>query len=431
MRVDARITAPGQVRKCYNTSMKAYLITIGDEILLGQILDTNSRYMAAELARRGIDTVAMQSISDEPQAICRAVDEAFKQADVVLVTGGLGPTKDDVTKKTLAEYFGTPLVFNEQASKWVEQVLAHYPRVHLNEYNKSQAWLPAACTPLHNTKGTASGMWFERDGKILISLPGVPFEMEQLMTDEVLPRLEKCLAGDLVRYQMITVFNEPESELAMELNDFEKQLPPGLKLAYLPAPGFVRLRLTAKGTVALQEQWEKLLALLQGKQTANLPEHAENYFVYELAKTGVTVATAESCTGGNIAHLITQVPGASAYYLGGIVSYANEVKVNVLGVSNEDLQKYGAVSKAVAVQMAAGARKITGADWAVSTTGIAGPDGGTAEKPVGTVWIGVAGPNGAYAQQFHFASVRERNIAKASFKALELLLENIRAFQKK
>ena len=406
--------------------MKAYLITIGDEILLGQILDTNSRYMAVALARRGIDTVAMQSISDEPQVIRAAVETALKQSDVVLMTGGLGPTKDDVTKKTLADYFGTELVFNEQVYTWVEEVLANYPRAHLNQYNKSQALLPKNCTPLRNQKGTASGMWFEQKGKILISLPGVPFEMEQLMTDEVLPRLEKRLAGDLVRYKTLTVFDVLESELALELSEFEQQLPPHIKLAYLPSPGFVRLRLTSKGKAPLEEEWKKLNVLLSGKRVAQVEEKAENYFISEIAKAGVTVATAESCTGGNIAHLITQVPGASAYFLGGIVSYANEVKINVLGVSAQDLQKYGAVSEAVAVQMAQGARQVTGADWAVSTTGIAGPDGGTPQKPVGTVWIAVAGPGGTYAECFHFAFARERNIGKASFKALELLSDHIR-----
>lgn len=407
-------------------TMKAFIITIGDEILLGQITDTNSRYAAAALVRRGIDIIEMQSISDDPQAITHAVQRALAKADIVLVTGGLGPTKDDLTKKTLAAYFGSELVFNEQAYRWVEQVLAHYPRANMNAYNKNQALLPSNCIALHNKKGTASGMWFEREGKILVSLPGVPFEMEQILTDEVLPRLEKYLAGDLVRYYMLTVFDVPESELAMQLQTYEEQLPKGLKLAYLPAAGFVRLRLTAKGNtgvVQLDHQYEQLKAALSGLQVAEETERPENYFAQEIARLGITVATAESCTGGNIAHLITQVPGASAYFLGGVVSYANEVKVNVLGVSADDLKQYGAVSEPVALQMAQGVRRITGADWAVSTTGVAGPDGGTKEKPVGTVWIAVAGPRAAFSRQFHFASTRERNIGKASFKALELLVQ--------
>ncbi len=410
--------------------MKAFIVTIGDEILLGQILDTNSQYAAKALARIGIDTVAMSSIADEPQAIVQAVDAAFKQAQVVIVTGGLGPTKDDLTKKTLADYFGSKLVFNEQAYAWVQEVLECYPRTTMNEYNKNQALLPDNCIALHNKKGTASGMWFEKEGKILVSLPGVPFEMEQLMQDEVLPRLIKRLDKDLVRYEMLTVFEVPESELAVRLESYEEQLPAALKLAYLPSPGFVRLRLTAKGVEGekqLAAQWGKLKTVLEGLRYAENADKPENYFAAQISKLGVTIATAESCTGGNVAHLITAVPGSSAYFLGGIVSYANEVKINVLGVSAADLQKYGAVSEPVALQMALGARKVTGANWAVSTTGIAGPDGGTKEKPVGTVWIAVAGPKGAKAQEFHFASTRERNIAKASVKALDWLLEEIKA----
>ena len=412
--------------------MKAFIITIGDEILLGQILDTNSQYAAKALAHIGIDTVGMSSISDNPSAIVSAVKSAMQQAQVVLITGGLGPTKDDLTKKTLADFFGGKLVFNEQAYQWVEQVLECYPRAMMNEYNKSQAWLPDNCIALRNQKGTASGMWFEQDGKIVISLPGVPFEMQQLMQDEVLPRLAKRLDKDLVRYEMLTVFDVLESMLAMHLRNYEEQLPETLSLAYLPSPGFVRLRLTAKGIEGgkqLAAQWAKLQAALDGFNFAQIEEKPENYFAAQISKLGVKIATAESCTGGNIAHLITAVPGSSAYFLGGIVSYANEVKINVLGVSAEDLKKYGAVSEPVALQMAQGARKVTGADWAVSTTGIAGPDGGTPQKPVGTVWIAIAGPNGAKAQELHFASTRERNIAKASVKALDWLLEEIKASQ--
>lgn len=408
--------------------MKAIIITIGDEILLGQILNTNSRYMANALAQSGIETLQMESISDQPQAIFNAVDRALKRADVVLLTGGLGPTKDDVTKKTLADYFHTPLVFNEQAYQWVQEVLSHYPRAHMNEYNKNQALLPQACTALRNQKGTASGMWFERAGKILVSLPGVPFEMEYLMQAEVLPRLTAKLGEDLVRYKMLTVFEVPESELAISLKGFEDTLPPQLGLAYLPSPGFVKLRLTIKGTDSqnlLQTYWEGLKKTLAGKHITEENEKPENYWVAQLAACGVSVATAESCTGGNIAQIITSVAGASDYFLGGIVAYANEVKINVLGVAAQDLKKHGAVSEPVAFQMAQGARRATGAEWAVSTTGVAGPSGGTPQKPVGTVWIGVAGPKGAFAQEFHFASTRERNIAKASIKALELLVSAI------
>lgn len=408
--------------------MKAAIITIGDEILLGQILDTNSRFAAAQLAQLGIDTVRMESISDQPDIIRRTVDRALQEADLVVVTGGLGPTKDDVTKKTLADYFGMKLVFHAQAYAWVEEFLSHYPRARMNEYNRGQAMLPDGCTVLHNRKGTASGMWFERDGKVLISLPGVPFEAEDLLTAEVLPRLQGRLGRDLVRYKMLTVFDVPEAELALSLRRYEETLPPELSLAYLPSAGFVRLRLTARSEgVDLEKFWTDLTAALAGKRWKENAGNVspETSLVHTLAKLGVTVATAESCTGGNIARLITAVPGASAYFLGGVVAYANEVKTQVLEVRAKDLAQYGAVSEAVAVQMAHGARKRTGAQWAVSTTGIAGPEGGAAEKPVGTVWIGVAGPHGARAQEFHFSATRERNIARASLKALELLVQCI------
>lgn len=405
--------------------MKAIIITIGDEILLGQILDTNSRFAARELARLGVETVRMESVSDKPEEIRLAADAALKEADLVILTGGLGPTKDDLTKKTLADYFGTRLVFHEQAYRWVEEFLSHYPQGSMNEYNRSQAMLPEQCVILHNRKGTASGMWFEREGKVLVSLPGVPFEAEHLICDEVIPRMEKRLGGDLIRYKILTVFGVPEAELALSLRGYEENLPEELGLAYLPSSGYVRLRLTGKVPVqTLQQYWTELKKALSGRKYSEAEQGApEEGFVKKIAACGVRVATAESCTGGNIARLITSVPGASAYFMGGVVAYANEVKINALGVSPEDLQKYGAVSEAVAKQMAAGVRKLTGADYAVSTTGVAGPDGGTKEKPVGTVWIGVAGPQGAYAQEFHFSATRERNVAKASAKALEILLE--------
>lgn len=408
--------------------MKAIIITIGDEILLGQILDTNSRYIADCLARIGIETVRMYSISDTAPDIKHTIDEALQACDLCLVTGGLGPTKDDITKKTLAEYFSTELIFHEEAYKWVSDFVAHYPHAAMNKYNKSQAYLPKDCTVLQNQKGTACGMWFERGEKVLISLPGVPFEAEHLMQMQVLPRLIKRLSGNLLKYKMLTVFDVAESALAVDLKQYEDCLLDGLSLAYLPSPALVRLRLTAKGAAVeqLEAFWEKLVCALKGKNFSLAPcATAQEIFAEEIKKYKVTVSTAESCTGGNVAHLITAQAGASAYFLGGVVSYANEVKENLLGVSAQDLAKYGAVSEAVAVQMATGVRRATGADYAVSTTGVAGPTGGTAQKPVGTVWIGVAGPKGAWAREFHFSATRERNIAKASAKALELLLQEI------
>ena len=404
--------------------MKAAIITIGDEILLGQITDTNSRYIAQELASLGIETAVMYTVADSRADIINALQRALSRAELVLITGGLGPTKDDLTKKTLADFFSAPLEFNPQVYAWLEEMLLPR-RGEINAYNKTQAYLPKGCRVLRNRRGTASGMWFEKDGKVLVSLPGVPFETEYLVPAEVLPRLKEKFHDLLLRYRMVTVYDIPEAELAMKLAAFEKTLTPGLSLAYLPSAGFVRLRLTAKGAAVdeLDVRFETLLQELKGlPYEEQHGQTTEEEIARRLRQAHTTVACAESCTGGNIAHLITSVPGASAYFLGGVVSYSNEVKKNVLGVRSEDLEKYGAVSEAVAVQMAQGARRVTGAQWAVSTTGIAGPDGGTPEKPVGTVWIGVAGPNGAKAQKFVFSHTRERNIGRASVKALQLLL---------
>ena len=407
--------------------MKAVIITIGDEILLGQILDTNSRFIARELAKLGAETVQMRSVSDEKKAIWQAVDDAFAAADAVFVTGGLGPTKDDLTKTVLAEYFGTELAFNKQVYAWLEEMFAANPQ-RLNAYNKSQALLPKTCIPLRNLRGTASGMWFEKNGKVLVSLPGVPFETEYLFPAEVLPRLKTQFRDLLLQYRMAVVYHIPEAELAMKLAEYEKQLPDGISLAYLPAVGYVRLRLTAKGAAVeqLNTYWRGLRQALNGLSAEELHEEAaEDALIRQIAQSGATVACAESCTGGNIAHLITTVPGASAFFLGGVVAYSNEVKKRVLGVQPADLEKYGAVSEPVALQMAQGVRRLTGAQWAVATTGVAGPDGGTPQKPVGTVWIAVAGPQGARAEKFLFSHTRQRNIGRASVQALLLLLREM------
>ena len=406
--------------------MKAVIITIGDEILLGQILDTNSRFIARQLTNMGAETTEMRSVADERNAIVRAINDAFLRADVVLLTGGLGPTKDDITKKTLAEYFDTPLEYNAEAGKWLEEMFAAHPE-RMNAYNKSQAVLPKACIPLHNAKGTASGMWFEKKKKVLVSLPGVPFETEYLMREEVLPRLKEKYTDWLLRYKVVTVYEITESELAERLAAFEEKLPENTGLAYLPSPEFVRLRLTAKGPQAaegLKDVFNTLLDELAGlKFEVDRGETLAEEMARRFRAAGVTIACAESCTGGNIAHIITSIAGSSAYFLGAIVSYSNEVKKHVLGVNAQDLEKFGAVSEAVALQMAQGARKITGADYAVSTTGIAGPDGGTKEKPVGTIWMAVAGPNTLKAQKVVISHTRERNIGRGSFYALQMLLD--------
>ena len=399
--------------------MKAAIITIGDEILLGQILDTNSRFIARELTKLGAETIEMRSVSDERDEILRALTDTLHKADVVILTGGLGPTKDDITKNALAEFFHTALEFNPQVYGWLKELFSADPG-RLNAYNKTQALLPKTCEPLRNIKGTACGMWFEQKGKVVVSLPGVPFEAEHLMMTEVLPRLKTRFSDLQLAYQSITVYDIPEAELAMRLAGFEKELPTAVKLAYLPSPGIVRLRLTS-GRGKLEPWIEMLRKHLEGLTFTEGERTPEEEIASCLRMSNKTITCAESCTGGNIAHQITEVPGASAYFKGGIVAYSNDVKMQVLGVSKTDLEKYGAVSEPVALQMAQGARRVTGADYAVATTGIAGPSGGTPEKPVGTVWIAVAGPKGAQAKKFLFSRTRERTIGKASVTALHWL----------
>ena len=408
--------------------MKAAILTIGDEILLGQILDTNSQYIARELTQLGAQTVQMRSVADTQEAILQALTQLTQQADVVIITGGLGPTRDDMTKNALAEFFHTQLVFNPQVYSWLEEMFAAAP-ARLNAYNKTQALLPANCLPLRNIKGTACGMWFEQDGKIIVSLPGVPFETQYLLPAEVLPRLKEKFTDLTLSYRLFTVFGITEADLAMRLAAFEDALPSDISLAYLPSAEYIRLRLTTQsaGETALDNYGEKLRDALGGLSFTEGELAPTQHGVSLLAQQGYTVACAESCTGGNIAHLITQFPGASAYFLGGVVAYANEVKTNVLGVRAEDIAQHGAVSETVALQMARGVRQITGADFAVATTGVAGPAGGTPQKPVGTVWIAVAGPHGATAEKFLFSTTRERNIAKASLAAVRLLLQAMQA----
>ncbi len=411
--------------------MNAIIITIGDEILMGQILDTNSQYIARRLTEIGVEVTEELSIPDKREEIYETVDYAMQEADLIFVTGGLGPTKDDVTKKVLAEYFGSRLVFNPQAMEWLEELLRNR-NLPMNENNKSQAFLPDNCRLLRNFKGTASGMWFERGWKSLISMPGVPFEMEHLMDMYVIPELKAKYPHLQLEYRMLKVYDVAESQLAHHLEMWEDALPDGLKLAYLPSPGMVKLRVTAngEGIKQLEERYESLKEVLTGMRYTEGDDALEKQMGKVLRKKGMTIATAESCTGGEIARLITSVPGSSEYFKGTVVAYANDVKIRVLGVAAEDIEKEGAVSEKVVLQMAEGVRKLMQANYAVSTSGVAGPDGGTPEKPVGTVWIGIATPKRTFARKFVFSFTRERNIAKAAAKALELLMLEVENVEK-
>ena len=414
--------------------MNASIITIGDEILIGQIVDTNSVSIARHLNGAGIVVREKLSIGDDREQIVAAVRRALGQSQVVVITGGLGPTKDDITKKTLAEMFGSELVCDSAVAAHVERMLAARGIV-FNELNRSQALVPACCTVLFNAHGTAPGMWFEQEGRVVVSLPGVPFEMEHLMQDEVMPRLKARFALRQIVHRTLITSGLAESMLAERIEAWENALPSYLKLAYLPNPGAVRLRLSAyevEGESVAREierQFEELRTMIPeyvvGYETATVQELVHN----TLTERGLTLAVAESCTGGVIASRFTAMPGASAYFLCGVVSYSNEAKAGVLGVDPAAIREFGAVSEPVARQMAEGVRRICGADFAVATTGIAGPTGGSDEKPVGTVWIAVATPRSTVAVCRQCGTDRGQIIDRASSYAISLLREELLNFE--
>ncbi len=411
--------------------MKATILTIGDEILIGQITDTNTASIARHLNSAGISILEKASIGDNREQIISRVSRAMHATDLVIITGGLGPTKDDITKKTLAEMFHSRLVNDEKVARHVEHMLTSRGIVY-NALNQGQSLVPECCQVLFNDHGTAPGMWFEEEGCIIVSLPGVPFEMEHLMQDKVMPRLrERFHLHEIVHRTLITA-GLAESMLAERIAAWEDALPDYLHLAYLPNPGAVRLRLSAYDVDGrevrreIDEQFDALKRIIPeyilGFDNTSLEKQVHD----ELVKRGKTLAVAESCTGGKIASRFTAMPGASAYLLAGVVSYSNEAKHNILGVSNDDLERYGAVSEQVARQMAEGVRRITGADYAISTTGIAGPTGGCAEKPVGTVWMAVASAKGTTAVVKQCGTDRGQVIDRASSFAITFLRDLLR-----
>lgn len=411
--------------------MKATIITIGDEILIGQILDTNSRYISRSLNAHGIVVAERTSIGDNRTQIVETLDRALSQSEIVIITGGLGPTKDDITKHTLCDYFGSVLRYDEVEAEHIRSLLA-VRGIAFNDLNRGQAMVPECCTVLHNAHGTAPGMWFEREGKVIISLPGVPFEMQHLIDEEVMPRLQHHFdLREIVHRTMIT-FGIAESLLAERIASWEEALPEYLHLAYLPAANVVRLRLSAyevegaKVREEIERQFNLLHAIIPdniaGYEEASVEELVHN----TLRQRGATLAVAESCTGGAIASKFTAQAGASAYFLCGVVSYSNESKCNVLGVNMSDIAQYGAVSEQVAIAMARGARVISGSDFAISTTGIAGPSGGSAEKPVGTVWIGVATPERCFAVCRNCGTDRSQIISRATAYAIAMLYDELR-----
>lgn len=409
--------------------MLAEIITIGDEILIGQIVDTNSAWIAQELNAIGISVKQISSVSDDRQHILNALAEAHQRADVILITGGLGPTKDDITKKTLAEYFGVRLIENKAALENVENIFRRLRGsfTELLDVNKHQALVPENCEVILNRNGTAPGMWFYYQGKIYMSMPGVPHEMMYMMEESVIPKLKATLTLPFIIHRTILTAGEGESYLAEKIADIEDSLPSNIKLAYLPKLGQVRLRLSAYGEdeTSLKNEVEafvsKIVERVGRSVVAQEDISLEKAILNCMTENQLTLSTAESCTGGYIAHLITQHAGSSKVFFGGAVSYSYELKESILGVKNETLWQYGAVSKETVTEMVEGALLNFKSDYAIAVTGIAGPDGGTEEKPVGTVWIGVANSQKTITKKFLFGSKRQQNIERTAIAALNML----------
>ena len=406
--------------------MKAEIITIGDEILIGQIIDTNSGWIAKQLLRFEIDIVQMTSIPDTEEAILTTLKDASARADLILITGGLGPTKDDVTKKTAAKYFGTTLIRDENVLRHVTNIFESR-NLKMLDINLQQADVLANCEVLFNDYGTAPGMLVKQEQKQFVFMPGVPFEMKFLVEKHVLSLLAKQDPDLFICHETILVGGIGESYLAEEIKDIEAELPPSIKLAYLPTLAFIRLRLSGKSrnksdiTLQVALFKTKLLHRLQQYVIADYDTSIEPFLIKELSRRGATLTTAESCTGGSLAASITSVAGSSAVFLGGTVPYSNTLKQQLLQVNEETLIQYGAVSEQTAIEMASGSKKAFSSDYAIATTGIAGPGGGTAEKPVGTIWVAVAGKQDILTKKFQFDNDRLINIERTRMNALLLL----------
>ncbi len=413
------------------TRVKVEVITIGDEILIGQIVDTNSAWMAVELNKAGFELAQITSVHDDAGHIVESLGLALKRADVVLFTGGIGPTNDDITKQTLAKFFDSKLVFDESVLRNIEQLFSTRPNWVINELTRAQAMVPDKCTVIQNTVGTAPVTWFEKDGKVIVSMPGVPYEMQYAMSQEIIPRLQNYFKTPSIVHKTVQVYGYGESALALKIAEWEGGLPENVSLAYLPNYGVVKLRLSgvSDDVLALEfsmnQQIDKLSQILGSSIVSYEDVAIENLIGDALKLKGLMVATAESCTGGNIARRFTTIPGSSDFFKGSVVAYSNDVKTSLLQVFAGDIEKYGAVSQVVVEQMAAGARQLLKADVAVATSGIAGPAGGTLEKPVGTIWIAVCSDGKTVSREFRFGALREQNIQRATQAALLMLKEII------
>lgn len=407
----------------------AEVITIGDEILYGQITDTNSKWISEELDKIGIKTIRKSSVGDQKQQILNILDESLQRADIVLITGGLGPTKDDITKKTLAEYFNDELVINAHAEAFIRGFFEKRGRP-FTELNRQQAAIPSQCTYLHNATGTAPGMLFEHKGKVIVSMPGVPLEMKYLISNEVIPRIKSKFELPEIVHKIIRTIGLGESFLAERIENWEDSLPEHIQLAYLPSFGEVKLRLTGMGEnrskveEQIQLEVNKLIPLIEEHIFSFENEEIEKSVGKILNESGASLSVAESCTGGYLSHLLTSIPGSSAYFMGGVVSYSNEAKMDVLKVKQETLTKFGAVSEQTVIEMAEGVRKVMKTTYGIATSGIAGPDGGTDEKPVGTVWLAVTDGKQTLTKKLSLGKIRIVNIeysAKAALNFLRIL----------
>jgi nicotinamide-nucleotide amidase len=410
--------------------MKAEIITIGDELLIGQTIDTNSAWIGAELSKSGFDIVRKTSVHDDYEDIMEILRQVTGKADVVIITGGLGPTSDDITKKVLCDFFSSRMVVNKDVLATVEEMMQRRG-IPVNENNRRQAEVPEACRVLINARGTAPGMWFEKGGTIFVSLPGIPYEMEYIMTEHVIPQLNRRFSSQVIIHRNIMTYGAPEAKLAERLTEFEKALPGNVKLAYLPRYGMIKLRLTATGgervllEKSLKEQVRMLFEVIPDLIYADNEESLEMTIGRLLKKKKQSLCTAESCTGGKIASLITSIAGSSEYYKGSVIAYDNAVKKDVLKVPVDLIQRYGAVSEQVVIRMAEGARRLLKTDYSVATSGIAGPDGGTEDKPAGTLWIAVSSAKGTVAEKHQFVQDRVTNINRFAYAALNLLRKYI------
>ena len=413
--------------------MLAEIITIGDEILIGQVVDTNSAFIAKELNKIGVSVYQITSVQDEKQHILQVLDDAEKRVDLVIMTGGLGPTKDDITKHTFCEFFDDTLTEDTGVLQNVEELFKKYiTSTPISDINRKQALVPSKATVLHNAYGTAPGMWMKRGKVAFVSLPGVPFEMRNLMTEAVIPKIASEYKRPFIFHKTLVTYGLGESAIAEKIEEWENNLPQNIKLAYLPSLGKVRLRLTGKDSdkdrleLNIESQFQKLYPII-GEIIYGVEneETLEQVVAKLFVDKKMTLATAESCTGGKIAEQLTALPGASAYFKGSVVSYATETKIKVLGVPKTTIDQNSVVSAEVAVKMAENVKLLMDADFAIATTGNAGPTKGDSEAEIGTVFIALASPNGVFAEKFNMGNHRERIVQKSVHKALELLQKEI------